>query len=102
MKEKRSDSQYYFKVDLKRHESELRGVALLGHQTLRDLHVAISDESKRGSGGSFLFRFGDVEIEEGTRLDDLNLKAGQTFEYAVESAGETRREMITVDFVEDR
>jgi hypothetical protein len=99
MNEKRSDTQYCFKVDLKRPESELRGVALLGHQTLADLHLAITDGSERGA--AVLFRFGNTEIEEGTRLDDLDLRVGQTFEYIAGSADKIQHKIITVDFVDD-
>ena len=98
MSEKRSNTQYCFKVDLQRPESELRGVALLGHQTLADLHLAITNESE--GGAAFLFRFGNTEIGEGARLDDLDLRVGQTFEHIVGSADKIRHKIITVDFVE--
>jgi hypothetical protein len=62
---KKSDTQYYFKVDLHRPESELRGVALLGHQTLAELHELISGVFDRSADASFSFRFGNAEIEEG-------------------------------------
>jgi hypothetical protein len=99
MNEKRSDTQYYFKVDLRRPGSDLRGFALLGHQTLADLHLAITDESERGA--AFLFRFGNTEIEAGTRLDELDLRVGQTFEHIAGAADKIQHKAITVDFVED-
>ena len=100
MNKKRSDTQYLFKVDLKRQESELRGVALLGHQTLAELHEAISGEFERSAHTSYSFRFGNVKLEENVRLDSLKLRIGQTLEYIVDAVGEHRDEIITVDFID--
>ncbi|MGH9968910.1 MAG: hypothetical protein ACREBG_14075 [Pyrinomonadaceae bacterium] len=96
-----SDTQYGFKVDLKRPKSELRGVALLGHQTFADLHELISSGLEPSGNRSFFFRFGEMLIEKSARLDDLSLKVGQTFEYVVESDNEQRREKIILEFIDN-
>jgi hypothetical protein len=98
---KRSGTQYLFKVDLQRPESELRGVALLGHQTLAALHESISGSIDGEAQASFSFRFGEEEIDGAARLDDLHLRVGQTFEYVLESSAESRRELITLEFIDD-
>ena len=100
MNKRRSDTQYLFKVDLNRPASELHGVALLGHQTVADLHTAIFGMPERGARVSYSFRVGNEKVAGHVRLDELNLKKGQTVEYLVESAGKTRREIITVEFIE--
>jgi len=100
MNMKKSDTQYHFKVDLQLPESELRGVALLGHQTLAELHESISSPEDRAHA-SFSFRFGTEESDGAARLDGLNLRVGQTFEYVLKSEAESRREIITVEFIDD-
>jgi len=97
---KKSDTQYHFKVDMRRPESELRGVALLGRQTLAELHESISNPSDDHAHSSFSFRFGNEEVDGAVPLDALNLRVGQTFEYVLKSEAE-RREIITVDFIDD-
>jgi len=98
---KSTETQYLFKVDLQRPESKLRGVALLGHQTLAELHESISSPFENGAHASFSFRFGNKEIDGAARLDELNLRVGQTFEYVLKSEAESRREIITVEFIDD-
>jgi len=98
---KKSDTQYHFKVDLRRPESELCGVALLGHQTLAELHESISSPYDDRAHDSFSFRFGNEEIDGAARLDALNLRVGQTFEYVLKSEAENRREIIMVEFIDD-
>ncbi|SRR6266498_979959 len=98
---KKSDTQYHFKVDLRRPESELRGVALLGHQTLAELHESISNPTDDRAHASFSFRFGNKEVDGAARLDALNVRVGQTFEYVLKSEAQNRREIITVDFIDD-
>jgi hypothetical protein len=97
----KSDTQYHFKVDLRRPESELRGVALLGHQTLAELHESISSPFDDGAQASFSFRLGNQEVDVAVQLDALNLRVGQTFEYVLKSEAESRREIITVDSIDD-
>lgn len=98
MNKKRSDTQYLFNVGLQPPELELRGVAILGHQTLAELHELICGVIDHSADTSFSFRFGSSEFEEGARLDELNLRVGQTLEYIVEN----RRKLITVDFIDDK
>src|SRR3954466_9477996 len=100
MKKKRSQTQYFFNVDLGK-QSELRGVALLGHQTLAELHESISNARGCSTYDAFSFRLGEVKLVDGARLDDLNLRVGQTFEYAVNSINENRCEAITLDFIDN-
>lgn len=100
MNKKRSQIQYFFSVDLQP-RSELHGVALLGHQTLAELHDSISGTHGGSADASFSFRVGSQEIEERTTLDDLNLTVGQKIEYTVKSIDENRYEVITVDFIDD-
>jgi hypothetical protein len=101
MSDQRSDTQFGFKVDLDRPRSKLRGVALLGHQTLTDLHEAISAGSHGGTDSSFSFRFREAHIEQNTRLDKLNLDIGETLEYFTDSLNGKRHQVITVDFIEN-
>lgn len=100
MNKRRSNTQYLFQVDL-RPLSELRGVALLGHQNLAELHERISEMLDHSAHVPFCFRLGNVEFEEGMRLDDLNLRVGQTFEYTVKLIDESQHKTITVDFIDD-
>jgi hypothetical protein len=100
MNKRRSNTQYLFQVDL-RPQSELRGVALLGHQKLAELHENISEMLNQSSRVPFCFHSGNVEIKEGMRLDDLNLRVGQTFEYMVNSIDGHRHKTITVDFIDN-
>jgi len=100
MTRKKSQTQYCFNVGL-RPQSELRGVALLGHQTLARLHESISGARGFSSEISFSFRFGGSEIQHTTSLDDLNLKVGQTLEYTVYSIDDNRHETIVVDFIDN-
>ena len=78
----------------------MRGVALLGHQTLAALHESICSFDDRAPA-SFSFRFGKQEVDGTLRLDALNLRVGQTFEYLLTSEAESRREIITVEFIDD-
>lgn len=79
---------------------ELRGVALLGHSTLIDLHELISSALDRNGTNSFSFFFGESKIGPAVRLDQLNLEVGQTFEYFVESGNDRRHEVITVEMID--
>ena len=101
MSDQTSNTQFGFKVDLDRPRSKLRGVALLGHQTLTDLHEAISAGSQCGTGSSFSFWFRDAHIEQNTRLDELNLGIGETLEYFTDSLNGKRHQVITLDFIDN-
>jgi len=101
MNDKRSDTQYGFKVDLNRPGSMLQEVALLGHQTLSELHEAISASSKDGTDSTFSFSFRNAQVDKNTRLDELNLRVGETLEYVVDSANGKGHQVIAVDFVDD-
>lgn len=100
MNKKRSQTQYCFNIGLQP-QSELRGVALLGHQTLAELHEATSSGRGGSADAQFSFSVGGEEVQAGTRLDDLNLRVGQTFEYWVKSTPEDRPESIAVDFIDN-
>jgi hypothetical protein len=62
MNKKRSDTQYLFNIGLQRPESELRGVGLLGHQTLAELHELICGAIDHSTDTSFSSRFGNSEF----------------------------------------
>jgi hypothetical protein len=105
----------------------LSGVALLGHQTLTDLHKLISGCLDGSDKTLFSFHFGksqtaarskkhlierraeqpspivsyDRENADGVRLDHLNLKVGQTFEYCFELGDETWHKTIQVEAIDD-
>jgi hypothetical protein len=98
---KRSDTQYCFRVGLQQPEPEVCGVALLGHQTLAELHESISVWQNQNTDSAFFFRFRNAEFDVGTRIDNLNLRVGLAFEYIVDTLDETRHEIITVDFIDD-
>src|SRR5262245_26012252 len=100
MSDKRSDTQYGFKVHLNRSQSKLRGVALLGHQTLTELHEAISAGSEGATVSSFSFSFRNTHIDKTTRLDELNVRVGETLEYVIDSVNGKRHQVIAVDFVD--
>jgi hypothetical protein len=101
MPKKKSDTQFCFNVDAPGSRLELQGVALLGHQTFAELHVAISDLRHTERGDSFSFYVRGQEVDEDVRLDMLNLEADDALEYITNPASGTRREMIRVDFVDD-
>jgi hypothetical protein len=94
-----SNTQYFFKVDLQQPESDLRGVAMLGHQTLSELHDLISSRFERIDNGSFSFSRGDSEISSDSRLDELSLRVGQTLTYRLGAVNEAPFE-VTVDFID--
>jgi hypothetical protein len=100
MNKKRSNTQYLLNLGWQRPEL-VCGVAILGHQTLTELHELICGAIDDSADTSFSFRFGNSEFGEGARLDELNLRVGQTFEYIVESVDENRRTLITVEFIDD-
>ena len=101
MNDKRSDTQYGFKVDLNRPGSKLRGVALLGHQTLTELHEAISAGSEDGMDLSFSFSLREAHIDKNKRLDELDLSIGETLEYVIDSANGKRHQVVAVDFIDE-
>jgi len=126
MKRRKSNIQYFFKVSLKHRDSIWRGVALLSHQTLTDLHKLISGCFDGSDDSLFSFHFGksqtaarskkhlserraaqpslilsyDRENAVGVRLDHLNLKVGQTFEYCFEVEDERWHTIIQVDAID--
>ena len=74
----RSQTQYFLHVDP---SASSRRVALLGDQTLADLH-ALVDESL---GSNFQLKVAARERPNDTRLDDLDLSVGQTFDYVIDA-----------------
>ncbi len=94
---------------MKREESVWRRVALLGHQTLTDLHELIASSFDRSANTDFSFRFGeqvnlilscDKVDSASVRLDHLTLKEGQVFEYR-SSAGDDTWHDIIVEIIDD-
>jgi hypothetical protein len=100
----KSQTQYFFHVVLKRTELSSRRIALLGHQTLADLHELDSGSFDRYEDPNCDFRFdskaGHPETRSyslSIRLDDLNLNVGQTFEYICDSNGRHERTVEGID-----
>lgn len=120
-----SNTQYLFKVSLRHRNSMLRGVALMGHQTLADLHYIISDESGDGCGHHYSFRFANecmarlddssssdcminharTVYDDGNassvRLDDLKFKVNDEFEYVNKQGAIKWRKVIKVDSIDN-
>src|SRR5258705_889997 len=124
MRRKKSQTQYFFRVDLKHRNSDADGIALLGHQTLRDLHELISDAQQANQ--LFSFRFSrdiaaeskkpireaeseqrlkvtsyDSNTASAIRLDQLNLEVGQTFECIFQFGTDDCRTKIRVDAIHE-
>jgi hypothetical protein len=74
---------------------------LLGHQTLKELHEAISAGSEDGPESPFSFSFRNAHIDKNTRLDELNVSIGETLEYVIDSGNGKRHQVIAVDFIDD-
>src|SRR5258705_3714713 len=124
MRRRKSQTQYFFRVDLKRRNWDAEGVALLGHQTLRDLHELITDAQQANQ--LFSFRFSgniaaeskkpireaeseqrikvtsyDSDTASAVRLDQLNLEVGQTFECIFQLGADDRHTKIRVDAIHE-
>jgi len=97
----KSQTQYFFHVTSKDAASSSRRVALLGHQTLADLHELVYGPFVRSNDRncSFLIESGRSKQNQSpaTRLDALNLSVGQTFEYITDP---DRRHEITVEGID--
>jgi hypothetical protein len=78
----RSQTQYFLHVDP---TSSSRRVALLGDQTLADLHALVSDSVDRSNKASFQFNVASRNRPTDTRFDELDLCVGQTFDYVIDS-----------------
>ena len=97
---KRSEIQYCFGVALYP-RSQKRGVALLGHQRLIDLHEAICRSRGVNSNVSFAFQVNSEPIKKTQRLDELKLEVGFALEYIVPSVDDGRPQNIVVDAIND-
>ena len=58
-----------------------RRVALLGHQTLADLHSLVSEPISC----DYQFMVANRNRSKNARLDELDLSVGQTFDYLVDA-----------------
>ncbi len=76
-----SQTQYFLNLDP---TADARRIALLGDQTLAELHDLVSD-SPGSDNANVRFRIANRNEPTQTRLDELNLSVGQTFDYLVDS-----------------
>lgn len=77
----RSQTQSFLHVDP---AASSRRIALLGGQTLADLHALVG-ESPGSDNSSVRFRVADRDQPSGTRIDDLDLSVGERFDYVVDA-----------------
>jgi FtsP/CotA-like multicopper oxidase with cupredoxin domain len=76
-----SQTQYFLNLEP---TASARRIALLGDQTLAELHDLVSD-SPGSANNNVRFRVANRDQPTQTRLDELNLSVGQTFDYLVDS-----------------